>query len=390
MIISRNLKSELVRLAKKYPVVTLTGPRQSGKTTLCKIAFPKKEYLSMENLDIRRFAQNDPNAFLKQFPRGAILDEIQRAPDLLSYIQTIVDEKKHAEGMFILTGSRQFEFMDSINQSLAGRSAITRLLPFSFSEIYPKKLPAIDKILYTGFYPRIFDKKLNPTETMSFYTTTYLERDVRSLLNIKDLSKFELFLKLCASRTGQILNLSNLGNECGINHNTAKNWLSVLEASYIVFLLKPYHKNFKKRLIKSPKLYFIDTGLAAFLLGIQSPQHLNTHPLKGALFETFIISEFLKARFNKVKTNNLYYFRDSLGTEIDLILDYGDITVPVEIKSGQTIANDYFKNLRYYSKLRGNKTGKAMLIYGGNLSYKEGKINIVGITNFSDLLKNIE
>ncbi len=392
MIISRTLKSELVRLAKKYPVVTLTGPRQSGKTTLCKIAFPKKQYISMENLDIRRFAQNDPNAFLKQFPNGAVLDEIQRAPDLLSYIQTIVDEKKHAEGMFILTGSRQFELMSSINQSLAGRMAITRLLPFSFSEIYStkKKLPPLETILYTGFYPRIFDKKLNPTETLSFYTTTYLERDVRSLLNIKDLSKFELFLKLCASRTGQILNLSNLGNECGINHNTAGTWLSVLEASYIVFLLKPYHKNFKKRLIKSPKLYFIDTGLAAFLLGIQNPEHLNTHPLKGALFETFIISEFLKARFNKVKTNNLYYFRDSLGNEIDLILDYGDTTVPVEIKSGQTIANDYFKNLRYYSKLRGNKIRKKILIYGGNLSYKEGEINIVGLTDLNNLLKNTD
>lgn len=392
MIISRTLKSELVRLAKKYPVVTLTGPRQSGKTTLCKIAFPKKQYISMENLDIRRFAQNDPNAFLKQFPHGAILDEIQRAPDLLSYIQTIVDEKKHTEGMFILTGSRQFELMSSINQSLAGRSAITRLLPFSLSEIYSKKkkLPSLETILYTGFYPRIFDKNLNPTEALSFYTTTYLERDVRSLLNIKDLSKFELFLKLCASRTGQILNLSNIGNECGINHNTARNWLSVLEASYIVFLLKPYHKNFKKRLIKSPKLYFIDTGLAAFLLGIQNPEHLNTHPLKGALFETFIISEFLKARFNKVKNNNLYYFRDSLGNEIDLILDYGDTNIPVEIKSGQTIANDYFKNLRYYSKLRGNKTRKAILVYGGNLSYKEGEIDITGLTDFNNLLKNIE
>jgi len=345
----------------------------------------------MENLDIRRFAQNDPNAFLKQFPHGAILDEIQRAPDLLSYIQTIVDEKKHAEGMFILTGSRQFELMSSINQSLAGRTAITRLLPFSLSEIYSKKkkLPPLEKILYTGFYPRIFDKKLNPTETMSFYTTTYLERDVRSVLNIKDLSKFELFLKLCASQTGQILNLSNLGNECGINHNTAKNWLSVLEASYIIFLLKPYHKNFKKRLIKSPKLYFIDTGLAAFLLGIQNPEHLSNHPLKGALFETFIISEFLKARFNKVKTNNLYYFRDSLGNEIDLILDYGDTNVPIEIKSGQTIANDYFKNLRYYSKLRGNKTRKKILIYGGNLSYKEGEMDITGLTDLNNLLKNI-
>ncbi|MDO9513335.1 MAG: ATP-binding protein [Elusimicrobiota bacterium] len=383
---------ELVRLAKKYPVVTLTGPRQSGKTTLCKIAFPQKQYISMENLDIRRFAQNDPNAFLKQFPHGAVLDEIQRAPDLLSYIQTIVDEKKHAEGMFILTGSRQFELMSSINQSLAGRTAITRLLPFSFSEIYSekKKLPPLGTILYTGFYPRIFDKKLNPTETLSFYTTTYLERDVREVLNIKDLSKFELFLKLCASQTGQILNLSNLGNACGVNHNTAKNWLSVLEASYIIFLLKPYHKNFKKRLIKSPKLYFIDTGLAAFLLGIQNPEHLDTHPLKGALFETFIVSEFLKARFNKVKTNNIYYFRDSLGNEIDLILDYGDTNIPVEIKSGQTIANDYFKNLRYYSKLRGNKTRKAILVYGGNLSYKEGEIDITGLTDFNNLLKNIE
>ena len=241
-----------------------------GKTTLCKTVFPKKQYVSLENLDIRHHALSDPNGFLRGYPEGAIFDEIQRVPTLLPYIQTIVDQT-NKEGFFILTGSQQFELLSNISQSLAGRTALLTLLPFSIDEIYTQKESqalSIEDIIYKGFYPRIFDKNLNPTEASRFYCSTYIERDVRSLINVTDLSRFEIFLKLCASRTGQILNVLNLGQECGISHNTAKSWLSVLEASYIITLVKPHYQNFNKRLIKAPKLYFLDTGLAAYLLDI--------------------------------------------------------------------------------------------------------------------------
>jgi len=370
-MIKRVVANELIRLAKQYPVVTVTGPRQSGKTTLCKATFPKKKYVSLENLDHRRAANKDPKQFLQDFPDGAILDEIQRAPDLLSYIQGIVDEN-NKEGMFILTGSHQFELMDSVNQSLAGRTAIVRLLPFSYQEIYgvKNKKSDINQILFTGFYPRIFDKKLNPTEALSFYMTTYIERDVRSIIQIQDLAKFELFLKVCATQTGQLLNLSHLSNECGIAVNTAKQWLSVLEASFIVFLLRPHHKNFRKRLTKSPKLYFIDVGLAAFLLDIQDKVHLRNHPLRGALFETFIITELLKIRFNQIQTNNLYYFRDNVGNEVDVLLDMGSTVIPCEVKSGQTVNDEFFKGLNYYINLN-KKVSKSYLVYAGQRAYQE-------------------
>lgn len=389
MLIPRILEKKVKRLSHKYPVITITGPRQSGKTTLSKLAFPKKPYISMENLDIRRVAEKDPNGFLRRFPNGAVLDEIQRTPDLLSYIQTMVDEK-NKEGLFVLTGSHQFKLLDSINQSLAGRTALIKLLPFSFTEAYGNKKTSIEleQILYKGFYPRIFDKNLDPTEALSFYTTTYIERDVRSLVNIKDLSKFGLFLKLCAARTGQILNLSNIGNECGINHNTAKSWLAVLEASYIIFLLRPHYKNFNKRLVKSPKLYFIDVGLACFLLDIQNKKHLYNHPLKGSIFETFIISEFLKNRFNRVLPNNLYYFRDNTGNEIDLLLDQGDEIIPVEIKSGETISGDFFRNLHYYAKLNSGRTRKSYLVYAGTVSYKEKNCCVTSFRDLEQLYKN--
>lgn len=370
-MIERTIKQEVLRLAKQYPVVTITGPRQSGKTTLCRALFPHKSYATLENPDNRRMAVNDPKQFLSDFPHGAVLDEIQRAPELLSYIQGIVDEQKK-EGMFILTGSQQFELMDSITQSLAGRTALIKLLPFSYEEVYgrSKKKPDINRVLFTGFYPRIFDKKLNPTEALSFYTATYIERDVRSLLQVHDLSRFELFLKVCATQTGQILNLSHLSNECGIAVNTVKSWLSVLEASSLIFFLRPHYKNLKKRLIKSPKLYFIDVGLAAYLLDIQDEVHIKNHPLRGALFETFIITEILKKRFNSVKTNNLYYFHDNVGNEIDILMDRGNEIIPIEVKSGRTVNDEFFRNLHYYRKL--NPTVKeSWLVYGGDTYYHE-------------------
>ncbi len=375
-MIKRTISEKVIKYAKQYPVLTITGPRQSGKTTLCRMLFKDKEYISLEDIDKRNFARNDPRGFLEGIPDGAIIDEIQRVPELLSYIQTIVDEKQK-EGMFILTGSQQFELLENISQSLAGRTALVRLLPFSYTEAYGKrkKSLSLDKVLFTGFYPRIFDKKLHPTEAMSFYISTYIERDVRMLINIKDFSRFEVFLKLCAGRTGQILNLSSLGSDCGVNYGTIKSWISVLEASYIIKLLRPYYKNFNKRLVKSPKLYFLDTGLASYLLDIQNEIQMKTHPLKGALFESFIVSELLKTRYNMGKTDNLYYFRDNTGNEIDVISDHGINIDLIEIKSGQTITSDYFRGLKFFSSLS-NDVRNSSLVYGGNESYKRQGVDV--------------
>ncbi len=383
-MIKRDIRSKIQAYVKQYPVITITGPRQSGKTTLCRMLFPEYHYFSLEDLDVRNYARSDPRSFLeKHFRQGVILDEIQRVPELTSYIQTIVDEEKK-DGLFILTGSQNFEVFNTISQTLAGRTALVTLLPFSFNEIYKKSSLSLDTLLQKGFYPRIHDKKLNPQEALSFYVSTYLERDIRSLINIKDLARFETFLKLCASRTGQVLNLSGLANDCGINHNTAKSWLNVLEASYIVFLVRSHYKNFRKRLVKSPKLYFVDVGLAAYLLDIESPVHLAGHPLKGALFETFIVTEILKMRLNSGKRSNLYYFRDNIGNEIDLILDYGKKVVPVEIKLGRTVAGDFLRGLRYYYKLNPN-SGKGYLIYGGSQNQKHSDVDVVSYRNIAEI-----
>lgn len=381
-MVKREISKKIVQYLKQYPVITITGPRQSGKTTLCKMLFNKKPYVSLEDIDERNFALQDPKGFLNRFPDGAVLDEIQRTPDLLSYIQTIVDHKQK-EGFFILTGSQQFELLENISQSLAGRTALVRLLPFTMQEAYgiKRKIPDLDQVLYTGFFPRIFDKSLNPTEAMQFYVNTYIERDLRKLINVKDLSKFETFLKLCAGRVGQILNFSELGNDCGVNHKTIKSWISVLEASYILKLLRPFYKNFNKRLIKSPKLYFLDTGLICFLLNINNVDQLNNHPLKGFIFESFIITEIMKNFFNSGKQDILYYYRDHIGNEVDLILDFGIILKPIEIKSGQTISRDYFKGLKYFSKLNPGNL-EQYLIYGGNKNFTQQNIRIL---NWKDM-----
>ncbi len=364
-MIKRAISEKILRYARQYPVVTITGPRQSGKTTLCKALFPKRQYFSLENIDTRNYAKNDPRAFLAECHKdGAIIDEIQRVPELVSYVQEIVDTKDKP-GHFILTGSQNFHLLDTVNQSLAGRTALAVLLPFSYEEIYSGKATSIDKVLFTGFYPRIHDKKLNPTEALSFYVSTYLERDIRSLINVTDLAKFEKFIKLCAGRVAQIVSLSNLANDCGISHVTAKSWLSVLEASYIIFFVRPHHANFGKRLIKSPKLYFTDCGLASYLLNIQDVKHIAHHPLKGQLFENFVIAELLKARTNQGKNSNIYFFRDNIGNEIDALLENGASIKPVEVKLGSTVNEDYFKGLRYYQKLNKKNTVKPALIYGG-------------------------
>jgi len=304
---------------------------------------------------------------------------------LMSYIQTLVDEKNKAS-LFILTGSQQFDLMETMTQSLAGRSAIVNLLPLSYDEAYQNNSDKIvlDEVLFKGFYPRIFDKNLDPSEAMQFYVNTYVERDLRRLINIKDLSPFEIFLKLCAGRTGQILNLSSLGNDCGVNHNTVKSWISVLEASFIIKLLRPYYRNFNKRLIKAPKLYFLDTGLASFLLGITKADQMFSHPLKGAIFETYVFSELLKARYNRGKADNLYYFRDSKGNEVDVICDNGNSLSQIEIKSGQTVNSDYFKGLEYFSGLSDIPV-ESSLIYGGTQSYTRNNVQVVGWQSISEM-----
>jgi len=372
-MIKRNSSKVIRKLLKGYPAIILTGPRQSGKTTLAKYIFPKKPYVSLENPDTREFAENDPRAFLEKFKSGAIFDEIQNCPCLFSYLQEIIDEN-NKPGRFILTGSQQFKLHTQITQSLAGRVALVQLLPFSYSELYNHKNPQLDKVLFTGMYPPIHDRKLDPSIWYANYMQTYIERDVRKLINIRDLSAFQRFVRLCAGRTGRLLNLSNLAVDAGITHNTAKAWISILEASYIIFLLQPHHMNFNKRIIKTPKLYFYDTGFASWLLSIQNSKQVSNHHVRGALFETMIISEMVKERFNKALTSNLFFWRDRSGNEIDVIIEDSDTLIPVEIKSGQTINADFFKGLKCWKKLTGTK--KSYLIYGGEENYNREGINI--------------
>jgi len=385
-MLKRTLEKKLIEAAKQYPVVTLTGPRQSGKTTLVRMTFPDHDYRSLEEPDHRAFALEDPRGFLSQFPEKVILDEIQRAPDLFSYIQTIVDTTD-ISGQFILTGSQNFLLLQKVSQSLAGRCAVLHLLPFSLSELNQRRPLAIDSIgrqlpgknrslneelssvLFKGFYPRIHDKSLEPIDWLGNYFQTYIERDVRDVLNVGDLETFSRFVRLCAGRNGQLLNLSSLANDCGITHTTSKRWISILESSFIVFLLRPHYKNFSKRLIKSPKLYFLDAGLLSYLLRIRSPEDLRFHALYGGIFESYVISEFLKNYMNNGKEHSIYFWRDSTGNEIDIIIDAGKILTPVEIKAGQTIASDFFKGIRFWKKLTTETGQGAALIYGGDKSY---------------------
>ncbi|MBU1193382.1 MAG: ATP-binding protein [Proteobacteria bacterium] len=388
-IINRAIEPVAKQLAGQYPVLTITGPRQSGKTTLCKKIFAHKPYANLESPDIRQFAIDDPRGFLAQFPNGAVLDEIQRAPDLISYIQPMVDENQ-SEGQFILTGSQQFEVSNSINQSLAGRTALIKLLPFSMEEIQSGfSLPSIDCLLYKGFYPRIWDKDLNPSQALGDYFETYIERDLRQLTSVNDLNLFQRFIKLCAGRIGQLLNMNSLANDAGVSHTTARNWLSILEASYIIFFLQPYHANISKRLVKSPKLYFYDVGLAAYLLNIQNETHIERDPLRGHLFENMVIAETLKYRFNHGKRNNLHFYRDSKGNEVDLLLLNGSKIFPVEIKAGMTITQDYFKGLNHFTTFFKDQVSQgAGLVYGGEDPQQRTGISIVPFYHLIELLNH--
>lgn len=388
-LIKRTVENILQALSAKYPVVTITGPRQSGKTTLCRKVFDHKPYANLESPDIRQFAIEDPKAFLAQYPDGAIIDEIQRAPDLVSYIQPLVDESQR-EGLFVLTGSQQFEVSNTINQSLAGRTALIRLLPFSVEELkVAVSLPDIDTLIYHGFYPRIWDKHLNPSQALGDYFETYIERDLRQIITIKDLNLFQRFIKLCAGRTGQLLNLNSLANDTGISHTTAGNWISILEASYVIFLLQPYHRNISKRLVKTPKLYFYDVGLAAFLLGIENPLHVSRDPLRGNLFENMVVMEALKYRFNQGKRSNLYFYRDTKGNEVDLLLVHGAELFPIEIKAGMTINREYFKGLNHIAKVFPNNVSKGSgLVYAGDEKQHRTNVSVVPIQHLQDLLNS--
>jgi uncharacterized protein len=387
--VRRTIETILRTLAAKYPVVTITGPRQSGKTTLCRKIFDRKPYVNLESPDVRQFAIDDPRGFLAQYPDGAVFDEIQRAPDLVSYLQAIVDADQR-EGLFILTGSQQFDVSNTINQSLAGRTALVKLLPFTIEEIQSAyTLPDIDGLLYHGFYPRLWDKQLNPTQSLGDYFETYIERDLRQLVAIKDLNLFQRFIKLCAGRIGHLLNMNSLANDTGISHTTARNWLSLLEASYVIYLLQPYHRNISKRLVKSSKLYFFDVGLAAFLLGIENSRQISRDPLRGNLFENMVIAEALKHRFNQGKRSNLFFYRDSKGNEVDLLLVDGSDIYPIEVKAGMTINRDYFKGLKHFANLFPDHIPRGSgLVYGGKEAQRRTDVTIVPYQQLSDLFNS--
>lgn len=365
-LIQRIAQFTLARLAAGFPVLAITGPRQSGKTTLARTAFPAKPYVSMEDPEARTLAARDPRRFLAGFPAGAIIDEVQRLPELFSWLQGLVDERQQ-RGDFILTGSQQFGLLSRITQSLAGRVGLVQLPPLTLVEA---GAASVDEALWRGGYPVLHAPPPEPSQWFPSYVATYVERDVRQLLEVRDLSVFQHFVAMCAARSGQLLNLSSLAADCGISHVTAREWLTVLEASYIVFLLRPYHRNFGKRMVKSPKLYFLDTGLAAWLLGIRSVRDISIHAQRGALFETLVIGEFIKHRWITGQPADLYFWRDAAGHEIDLLFQTGDRLQPVEIKSGMTFAFEWLDAARRWKAFAGNAALDPWVIYGGDQSFE--------------------
>jgi len=345
-MIPRALASVLRKRAETYPVVTLIGPRQSGKTTLCRAVFEDKAYVSLEPLDTRDYAQSDPRGFLSQFrDDGAVLDEIQNAPELLHYIQDRVDNSRRS-GQFILTGSQNLVVSAKVSQSLAGRTAILTLLPLSCQELSQvSSCPSnVWEMVWKGGYPRLYDQPLEPDEWLADYTLTYLQRDVRQLVNVGNLDRFSRFLQLCAARTGQELNYTTLANDVGAAHNTIRSWLSVLYETFIACAIQPWLPNIRKRLVKTPKLHFLDSGLICSLLGIANPEQLRLHPLRGAVFESWVVSELYKSDLNRGKKPRLYHYRENSGLEFDVVVETEDRSIPVEIKSSQTISSDFFKN----------------------------------------------
>ena len=363
-MIARLAEHELRALASDFKAVAVIGPRQSGKTTLVRYVFPEKPYVNLENLDTRSFASEDPRGFLNSYSQGAILDEIQRVPHLFSYLQEILDDSRES-GLFILTGSNNFLLQENISQSLAGRIGYLQLLPLSIGEIGEMSTD-VDEIMLRGGYPAIYEQNISVCKWYANYIRTYVERDVRLIKNIGDLQVFEKFLRLCAGRIGQLLNMSSLAVETGVDVKTIGSWLSVLEMSFLVLRLHPYHRNYNKRIVKMPKLYFYDTGLALALMGVEEKEQVQIHPFRGAVFENLIVLEFFKKRLNAGKNPNLYFWRDHVGNEIDLLMEMNTELIPVEIKSGQTVTTEYFKGLNFWNKLTNHQGG--YVVYSGDIT----------------------
>ncbi len=393
-MIKRQISAKCIEASKKYPVLTITGPRQSGKTTLARMVFSDYRYVSLEEPDNAAYAKEDPKGFLAQYTDNLIVDEAQRAPKLFSYIQTIVDSEDRP-GRYILTGSHNFLLMESITQSLAGRCAIFHLLPFSKAELQgtqPLDIDRLDKpralslkkktadlydMLFTGFYPRIHDRHLKPQEWLGDYLHSYIERDVRLISNIGSLETFQRFMGLCAARSGQLLNIASLALDCGITAVTARKWLSILECSFIIKLLRPHYKNFNKRLIKSPKLYFMDTGLLCHLLKIRSAAQLGKSEMRGHVFETAVIDELIKSYYNRRREPDIFFWRDSNGHEVDLLISRGEELLPVGIKSGRTFSENLIKELMFWRDLTGNPEHPGVLIYGGDKQFTFKGLTII-------------
>ena len=389
MLVDREIQEECINLAKSYPVVTITGPRQSGKTTLARKVFPEKPYVSLEDPDLRRMANDDPRGLLESYPDGCIIDEIQRVPDLLSYIQTLVDSHKQ-NGKYILTGSSQFHLMHNISQSLSGRTAILKLLPLTLLEASRfNHAYTLDEWLVRGLYPRIYDESLDPTKAYRNYFETYIQRDVRQLMNIRDLRLFERFIRLCAGRSGQLFNASHLADETGVSVPTIKSWISILEASYIIFFLEPYYSNIKKRLIRSPKIYFYDTGFSSYLLNIETAEQMSRDPLKGGVFENLVILELIKFRYNKGLDHNLFFYRDSHQNEVDVLFKQGNKFNCAEIISGRTFQPRFVKGLEYFKKNFPEQINNSFCIYSGDNEHAYYSHRILNFKNaISTLLSN--
>lgn len=387
--ISRQIEEEVKAMARDYPVVTLIGPRQSGKTTLARHLFPGKPYYTLESADIRVLVEEDPRRFLQDRAQGMIIDEIQRAPQLLSYIQEYVDANQDQQkGQFILTGSHQLALVEAITQSLAGRTALLTLFPLSLSEIKNITLGwSLDQQLLQGGFPRVYKDALNPVKAYRNYFHTYVERDVRQMINVKDIALFEKFVKLCAGRIGQLINFQSLASDTGVSYHTIEHWLSILEASFILFRLQPYFENFGKRLIKSPKLYFTDVGLASYLLGIENEQQMARDPLRGGLFENLVVLELMKSRLNQGLDHQLYFFRDHQGHEVDVIYKSANTLVPVEIKSGQTFHREFLKGLHFFKNLVGDRCAEGFLIYSGDMEQTIQETTLLNYRNTVQVIK---
>jgi predicted AAA+ superfamily ATPase len=380
-MIQRKASSKIKQLARKFPAIGLLGPRQSGKTTLAKELFPQKPYVSFENQDNVLLAKKDPRAFLNKYKSGAVFDEIQRAPDLLSYMQGVIDTQPKKVGLFIITGSMNLLLLDTVSQTLAGRIAFIHLLPLSYEELSIKFASiSLNKLLLSGGYPRLYDRRIAPSDYYPNYLLTYVERDVRQIKNIASLSLFQRFLKICATRVGQEVNYSSISNDTGVDQKTVMSWFGILETSFIAFRLAPFYNNLGKRLTQMPKLYFYDTGLCCSLLELDSESHVNTHPLRGYLFENMIILELLKRRLNNGQRSNLFYWRDRTGNEIDILMDQSSQIVPVEIKTAATFSSDYLRGISYWKRINSN-INNAYLIYTG----KTHELDNTTVLNWKDI-----